>query len=112
VVDFSKIEGRAAGWANAERSARLIEITAGEIRVTVPIPKNAMAIAAFALMERTGVLRCRIREHDATHRDMVKIAEREELHLGMIAHDSSSDGIPSGGTGKNLIARLVRPRGN
>ena len=66
---------------NAERGARLIEITADEIGIAVPIPKNAIAIAPFALMKGSSIFRLRVRKHDTAHWGVMEIAEGKEPQL-------------------------------
>jgi len=55
VVDFGKVKRGSTHWTNSNRSPRGIELTVSEIRVAKAIPKDTIAAASFALVERLSV---------------------------------------------------------
>lgn len=55
VVDFRKVKCVSTHWTKLNRRPRAIEVTVGEIRVAKAIPKDTIATAPFALMERLSV---------------------------------------------------------
>lgn len=86
VVHFSQEECPSTGETSSRRHTRRIKLAVAKIRITVPIAKDAIAIAPLALVERFSFFRCRSLKHDAPHGRMVKITQRIEVRFGMNVH--------------------------
>ena len=54
-----------------------------KVRIADTIAEDAIAISPFALVERLRSFRRRFLKHDSSHRAMVEIAQRSEVHLWM-----------------------------
>jgi hypothetical protein len=80
-----------------------------KVRIADTIAEDATAISPFALVERLCSFRCRFLKHDSSHRAMVQIAQRSEVHLWMRLHGFSLQGIPSGQSQWSGKARMNLP---
>ena len=96
LVHFSEVERPSTGGTLSGRHARCIKCTLAKIRIAVTIAKDAITIAALALVERRSSFRCGILEHDTSHWGMVEVTQRIEVHLGMNVHGFSLETFHSG----------------
>ena len=93
-VHFSEIEYPCTNRTSARRQARSIKRVVAEVRISLAIEEDSIAIAAFALVERPRFFRRRSLKHDSSHRAVVEIAQRRKFHLWMMVHRSSLERIP------------------